>query len=367
MQASSSAATSVDATAYKAMEKLFKGGRPSPLTEEQLGSLIDVESPSTSRGDEVVLQQPAVDGCPAWLQAAKIYSVRGVDGFRLIRCPFSDEAQLRLVCTALRQWIEPPADTNLPTAAGPDTASPAHPYSQLWERHQRDPVGSLLSKLAWATVGYQYLWTERRYDETKRCPLPDELGRLASDLAAACGWSLRAEAAIFNLYGANSTMGGHRDDAEPCQSVPIVSISLGLDAVYLLGGPTKAVTPIAIRLRSGDVVVQGGASRGFVHGVPRVLAGTLPRRLGCDAWESKRELLPFSRWLADNRLNLNVRQVHEEAVRTNRKRMKADAGLVGGNGAAVEHKHDEPPREESVTESLHDESSEPRAERARYE
>ena len=46
----------------------------------------------------------------------------------------------------------------------------------------------------------------------------------------------------------------------------------GLDAVYLIGGETKEVAPTAIRLRSGDVVVQGGRSRGYYHGVPRVLA-----------------------------------------------------------------------------------------------
>jgi len=51
-------------------------------------------------------------------------------------------------------------------------------------------------------------------------------------------------------------MGGHLDDAERCQTVPIVSISLGLDAIYLIGGRTKAQEPIPLLLRSGDVILQ---------------------------------------------------------------------------------------------------------------
>lgn len=54
-------------------------------------------------------------------------------------------------------------------------------------------------------------------------------------------------------------MGGHLDDAEPCQTAPIVSISIGLDAIYLLGGRTKATEPLPMLLRSGDVILQARA------------------------------------------------------------------------------------------------------------
>ena len=94
--------------------------------------------------------------------------------------------------------------------------------------------------------------------------MPARLSELAAQLAAACGLRLRAQAAILNLYHGGSSMCGHRDDAEPCQSAPIVSISLGMDAVYLLGRESRDVPPVAIRLRAGDVVVQGGASRAYV-------------------------------------------------------------------------------------------------------
>lgn len=257
-----------------------------------------------------------IDACaPDWLRSAKIWAVRGVDGFRLIRCPFNAEAQLELACSALREWIEPPSANNLATAHGVSPAAAAD-QTRLWERHVEQPAESLLGKLKWATVGYQYQWTPRRYDPSCFSPFPEALERLGAELAGACGWPLHPEAAIINLYHPSSTMGGHKDDAEPNQSAPIVSISLGLDAIYLLGGETKETPPIAMRLHSGDVIVQGGRSRGYVHGVPRLLPGTLPPHLlpaaiseGCRA-----ELAPFAEWLGAHRLNINVRQVFGDEV-----------------------------------------------------
>ena len=230
-------------------------------------------------------------------------------------------------------WIEPPAANNLATAAGvpPDSTSPGSggdgvPHRDFWARYRKGPGSALLARLAWATVGYHFQWTERRYDPEKRSPLPADLGRLAADLAGACGWALEAEAAILNLYSPSSTMGGHLDDAEPCQAVPIVSLSLGLEAIYMLGGATKAEPAIAMTIRSGDVIVQGGKSRGYVHGVPRIMAGSLPESLRPEAIRRHargrndaggppetdvEELTAVAHWLSEHRLNINVRQVYD--------------------------------------------------------
>ena len=90
---------------------------------------------------------------PEWLRGARIWSVRGFDGFRLIRCPFCAEEQLELVRSALSEWIEPPSGNNLATAHGV-SAEAAADCARLWPRHVAAPNGSLLSKLTWATVGY---------------------------------------------------------------------------------------------------------------------------------------------------------------------------------------------------------------------
>jgi hypothetical protein len=92
----------------------------------------------------------------------------------------------------------------------------------------------------------------------------------------------RPEAAIVNFYKESTTMGGHRDDAEPSEKYPIVSVSLGCAAIFLVsvaddGG--RDDTPVAILLRSGDAVVMGGSSRRTTHGVAAILPRTPPPAL----------------------------------------------------------------------------------------
>ena len=74
-------------------------------------------------------------------------------------------------------------------------------------------------------------------------------------------------------------MGGHVDDAELDLSLPLVSLSLGLSAVFLFGGPTRDDTPTALWLRSGDAIVVTGEARLCSHGVPRIVEGSCPEYL----------------------------------------------------------------------------------------
>lgn len=79
-------------------------------------------------------------------------------------------------------------------------------------------------------------------------------------------------ACIINYYHNKSVMGGHRDDLEYALDKPVVSMSLGLPGIFLLGGATKQDSPVLpILARPGDVMVLGGASRLNFHGMARVL------------------------------------------------------------------------------------------------
>lgn len=69
-------------------------------------------------------------------------------------------------------------------------------------------------------------------------------------------------------------MTGHLDDAELDQISPIFSFSFGLSSIFLIGGPTKAERPVAIRLDSGDLLVMSGESRKAYHGIPRVISNS---------------------------------------------------------------------------------------------
>ena len=66
-------------------------------------------------------------------------------------------------------------------------------------------------------------------------------------------------------------MGGHLDDGEPDQENPIISFSLGLSCVFLIGGQIKTVKPTAIKLDSGDVCIMSAFSRKCYHGVPKII------------------------------------------------------------------------------------------------
>ena len=126
--------------------------------------------------------------------------------------------------------------------------------------------------LRWASLGYHYDWTKRMYQENVKSQFPTKLGVLCKYLAGLAGENMIAEAAIINYYPVGTYMSGHLDDAEHAMEEPIVSISLGCPAIFLLGGKTKNDSPTGIIIRSGDVIIMSKDSRYAYHGVPGVLS-----------------------------------------------------------------------------------------------
>ncbi|GAQ84473.1 2-oxoglutarate (2OG) and Fe(II)-dependent oxygenase superfamily protein [Klebsormidium nitens] len=126
------------------------------------------------------------------------------------------------------------------------------------------------------------------------------------------GREFRAEGAIVNYYGPADALSGHLDDVEENMDLPIVSISLGCKALFLIGGETRDVPPTGIFLRSGDVVLMAGPARRCYHGVPRIftdaLHSDLPPAIQRDSADT--DFRPFADYIASSRININVRQVH---------------------------------------------------------
>jgi alkylated DNA repair protein (DNA oxidative demethylase) len=69
-------------------------------------------------------------------------------------------------------------------------------------------------------------------------------------------------------------MGLHQDRDEAALDAPVLSVSLGDDALFRIGGNTRRGPTKGIRLRSGDVIVFGGHARLAYHGVDRIMPGT---------------------------------------------------------------------------------------------
>jgi len=178
----------------------------------------------------------------------------------------------------------------------------------------------LNKRLRWITLGGQYDWTEKVYPTEQPPVFPDDIAQLLRAIFPA----MKPEAAIINLYSPGDTLSMHRDVAEFCDA-GLISVSIGCEAVFIVGvesqeRPEGDCRVQAIHLRSGDAVFMDGASRFAWHGVPQVVPGTCPEWLkdwpsgeemnknGADPYES------WKGWMANKRINLNVRQMWENEV-----------------------------------------------------
>jgi DNA oxidative demethylase len=108
-------------------------------------------------------------------------------------------------------------------------------------------------------------------------PLPEAFLRLATNAAAEAGFShFIPDACLVNRYAPGAKLSLHQDRDERDFEQPIVSVSLGLPAVFLFGGLKREDKTSRIALSHGDVVVWGGPSRLRYHGVLPLKAGSHP-------------------------------------------------------------------------------------------
>ena len=121
--------------------------------------------------------------------------------------------------------------------------------------------------------GYRYSPVDP--DTGKPWPaIPETLLMAATGAAAAAGFpGFVPDACLINRYEPGSRLMLHQDKNERDFAQPIVSVSLGLPAVFLFGGNTRKERPRRMRLESRDVAVWGGPSRLFYHGVSELKDG----------------------------------------------------------------------------------------------
>jgi alkylated DNA repair protein (DNA oxidative demethylase) len=108
-------------------------------------------------------------------------------------------------------------------------------------------------------------------------PMPRVFRELAAAGAAAAGFSAFApDACLISRYEPGARLTLHQDKDERDLESPIVSVSLGLPAVFLFGGQRRSDRPRRIALEHGDVVVWGGPARLRYHGVLALKEGQHP-------------------------------------------------------------------------------------------
>ena len=102
------------------------------------------------------------------------------------------------------------------------------------------------------------------------------LARLASGRTYMGFDGYAPDVCLINRYEVGTRLTLHRDHDERDRRAPIVSVSLGLPAIFLFGGMKRTDKPQRYRLEHGDVVVWGGADRLRFHGVLPVKPGHHP-------------------------------------------------------------------------------------------
>lgn len=108
-------------------------------------------------------------------------------------------------------------------------------------------------------------------------PMPDAFRALARSAAAAAGFpGFEPDACLVNRYVPGTRLSLHQDRNERDFSAPIVSVSLGVPATFLLGGLERAGGTQPIPLWHGDVLVWGGPARLRFHGVRPIKAAHHP-------------------------------------------------------------------------------------------
>jgi alkylated DNA repair protein (DNA oxidative demethylase) len=95
-----------------------------------------------------------------------------------------------------------------------------------------------------------------------------ELWRLATAYPAP------PECCLANLYRGTARMGLHQDRDEEALDAPVLSLSLGDEALFRIGGTARRGPTQSLKLRSGDLLMFGGPARLAFHGIDRVASGT---------------------------------------------------------------------------------------------
>ena len=152
-------------------------------------------------------------------------------------------------------------------------------------RHMTTPGGFRMSvamtncgAVGWVTDRTGYRYDALDPETGLRWPaMPPVLAELANRAASRGGFAdFRPDACLINRYEPGSRLSLHQDKDEQDHRHPVVSVSLGLQAVFLFGGPRREDQTRPVPVVHGDIVVWGGESRLWYHGVRPLKDGDHP-------------------------------------------------------------------------------------------
>lgn len=126
-------------------------------------------------------------------------------------------------------------------------------------------------RLGWVTDRAGYRYAARHPGGGDWPPIP---ARVLDLWHRVTGLARAPDCCLINFYGEGARMGMHQDRDEGDFSFPVLSVSLGDDALFRMGGVDRPAPTQSVWLHSGDVVVMGGEARLAWHGIDRVRHGS---------------------------------------------------------------------------------------------
>lgn len=151
---------------------------------------------------------------------------------------------------------------------------------------QNRTKGGGLTSAAMTNCGAVGWWSDSKgYRYTPTCPgtglpwppIPEAFLQLVQQVTAKSPWQgFAPDACLINWYGEGAKMGLHQDRDERDFSQPIITVCLGDSADFMVGGLKRSDKATAVKVRSGDVLLMGGASRMRFHGIRKIYPGTSP-------------------------------------------------------------------------------------------
>jgi alkylated DNA repair protein (DNA oxidative demethylase) len=184
---------------------------------------------------------PAPAGCPDDI-------VRGVPIWRSLLSPAAQDAMV--------------ADLRAVVAAAPLFA-PVTPSGRPMSVRMTS-AGSC----GWVSDRHGYRYAPRHPSGVAWPPIPASVLNVWRQVT---GLSRPPDCCLVNLYRDSARMGLHQDRDEADFSWPVLSVSLGDDAIFRIGNLARGGTTQSVRLRSGDVLLMGGAARLVHHGIDRIV------------------------------------------------------------------------------------------------
>lgn len=133
-------------------------------------------------------------------------------------------------------------------------------------------------EVGWTTDMHGYLYAGVDPQTGQHWPaMPSAFLPLAQACAREAGYDhFQPDACLINRYAPGAKLSLHQDKDEKALRAPIVSVSLGLPAVFQFGGLKRNEPLQRVLLEHGDVVVWGGESRLFYHGIQPLKEGHHP-------------------------------------------------------------------------------------------